>query len=434
MKKRVARLEKFYQDLMINQNIEKIKRNMKKMNNLKKNIFIKVVILFISNSLFSQSELKVGDIAPKINITDYISNIPNDKNFKDKFILLEFWATWCGPCLDQVPNLNKLQDKYKAKNDFVIISITDEKVDKVLRTLKRIPFKSVVVSDQTKQTIKNFGINAFPTTILIDDKGILKWIGNPETLNVMILNNFLNGNEISMHQNSDRPVMLISKNSTEIEELKTIDLGYKTTTINETMFSFSLFKGIENEGSGYLFDFNSEGNYQNWNQDLSTLISNLTNAFKNHIIIPKDQKDKLYSVFYKNSLFKNEKEERNKIINLLLNSLGLIENLTYKEESIYVLKIVDKKKLQEIFNEKGGKNGYNRTHFLIGNIKIEQMLNTVSKFYNTVIRDETGLLGKYDFILRNDSIENTIKDLELYGLTLGKSRARIPYYEYVYTR
>lgn len=86
MKKRVARLEKFYQDLMINQNIEKIKRNMKKMNNLKKNIFIKVVILFISNSLFSQSELKVGDIAPKINITDYISNIPNDKNFKDKFI------------------------------------------------------------------------------------------------------------------------------------------------------------------------------------------------------------------------------------------------------------------------------------------------------------------------------------------------------------
>lgn len=400
---------------------------------MKKNILYLVFIMFVSNSLFSQTKLKVGDIAPNIHITDYISNIPNDKNFKNKFILLEFWATWCGPCLDQVPNLNKLQEKYKSKNDFVLISITDEKVDKVLRTLKRIPFKSVVVSDQTKQTIKNFGINAFPTTILIDDKGILKWIGNPETLNDMILNDFLDGNEISMSQNSDRPVILISENSTKIEELKTIDLGYKTTTIDETMYSFSLFKGIENEGGGYLFDFNSEGNYQNWNQDLITLISNLTNAFKNHIIIPENQKDKLYSVFYKNSLFKNEKEERNKIKNLLLNSLSLKENLTYKEESIYVLKIVNKNKLQEIFNEKGGTDGYNRTHFLIANIKIEQMLNTMSRFYNTVIKGETGLLGNYDFILRNDSIENTIKDLEHYGLTLGKSKAKIPYYEYVST-
>ncbi|TDE46969.1 redoxin domain-containing protein [Flavobacterium rhamnosiphilum] len=404
---------------------------------MKKNILYIVAILFMSNSLFSQTKLKVGDIAPKINITDYISNVPSDKNFKNKFILLEFWATWCGPCLQGVPNLNKFQEKFKSNKDFVFISITDEKVDKVLRTVKRIPFKSVVVSDQTGQTIENFGIKAFPTTILIDDKGILKWIGNPETLNDLILNNFLNGKEISTSQNSNSdmpPPSLIVRNPTKIEEFNTIDLGYKTTTIDKTMYSFSVFKGNENEGGGYLFDFNNEGNYQNWNLDLISLISNLTNAFKNHIVIPENQKDKLYSIFYKNSLFKNEKEERNKIKNLLLNSLSLKEDLTYKEESIYVLKIVDKKKLQEIFNEEGRKDGYNRTHFLIGNIKIERMLNTMSRFYNTVINDETGLLGNYDFILRNDSIENTIKDLELYGLTLEKSKANTPYYEYVSTQ
>ncbi|PRZ22921.1 TlpA family protein disulfide reductase [Flavobacterium granuli] len=395
-----------------------------------------LLLLLIANTLFAQSIIKVGEKSPKIVITDYIQNIPKDTNLKNKFVLLEFWATWCGPCLDQVPNLNKLQEKYKSKKDFVLISITDEKTDKVLRTLKRIPFKSAVVSDQTGQTIKNFGIKAFPTTILIDDKGILKWIGHPETLNDVILNNFLNDKEISTSQNSysDIPPSPTSRNPTKIEELNAIDLGYKTTTIDETIYSFSLFKGNKNQGDAYLFDFNNEGNYQNWNQKLISIFSNLTDAFENNIVIPDDQKNKLYSVFYKNSLFKNEKEERNKIKNLLLNSLSLEENLTYKEESIYVLKIINKNKLQEIFNEKGGEDGYNKTHFMIANIKIGRMLNTVSRFYNIVIKDETGLLGNYDFILRNDSIENTIKDLELYGLTLEKSKANIPYYEYVSTQ
>ena len=397
---------------------------------MKKNPFL--VLFLISNFLFAQSTIKVGEKSPKIVITDYIQNVPKNTTLENKFILLEFWATWCGPCLDGVPKLNTIQDKFKSNKDFIIISITDEKVDKVLRTLKRIPFKSLVVSDQTGKTIKNFGINAFPTTVLIDDKGFIKWIGLPESLTDTILNSFLSKKDISLDIGSNKSAELIIRNPTKIEEFVPIDLGYKTTTIKETIFSFSLFKGSETEGKGLLFDFSTEGNFQNWNEDLLSILVNLTSGFKNHIIIPEDQKGKLYSVFYKNNLFTNEKEERAKIKNLLLNSLSLKENVTYKEEPIYVLKIVNKNKLQEIFNEKGGKNGYNKTHFMIANQKIQRMLSTMSLFYNTEIKDETGLGGNYDFILRNDSIENTRKDLELYGLTLEKLKGNIPYYEYLY--
>ena len=161
----------------------------------------------MSNSLFSQTELKVGDNAPTINITDYISNIPSDKNFKNKFILLEFWATWCGPCLEQVPHLNKLQEKYKLKKDFVFLSITDEKPEKVLKTLKKVPFNSIVISDQTRKTLKDFvekkyGFISLPTTVLIDNKGIIKWIGSPFVLNDIIIDKFINGKELKASDNS----------------------------------------------------------------------------------------------------------------------------------------------------------------------------------------------------------------------------------------
>ena len=120
-----------------------------------------------------------------INITDFIHNIPNDKSFEDKFIVIEFWATWCGPCLDAVPHLNELQEKFKLNNDLVFISMTDEKPEKIKATLDRIDFKTIVVSDQSKKThkdleVENDGVMMITLTDLIDNNGNVKWKGHPE--------------------------------------------------------------------------------------------------------------------------------------------------------------------------------------------------------------------------------------------------------------
>lgn len=258
---------------------------------MKNKILLIIITLLGSNGASSQNELVVGKMAPNINITDYIFNTPSDKNFKNKFILLEFWATWCGPCLEEVPSLNKFQEKFKSKKDFVFISITNEKPDKVLRTLKRIPFNSIVVSDQTGKTFKNFiedkdGSYSIPKTILIDNKGIVKWIGSPYDLNDLILDKFINMKELSVLDNSinNRPPDPIFIKPSED---KITDISYKMIYNEATLYSFTLLNGNKNEFNMNFNNLRAEGLYFDLNKNLISIISNLSNVLESQIILPK---------------------------------------------------------------------------------------------------------------------------------------------------
>jgi len=177
-----------------------------------KNILLILLVLIVSQHTFSQNKLKVGEKAPKLNITDYLQNTPNDKSLENKYILLEFWATWCQTCLEEVPNLNKTQERFKDRKDLVFVSITDESPEKTKKTLERVKFNSIVVSDQTRKAFNDFvadnkGEIVLPKTVLIDNKGIVRWIGKPYTINDVVINKFLEGKEIleSDNSRSERP-------------------------------------------------------------------------------------------------------------------------------------------------------------------------------------------------------------------------------------
>lgn len=401
---------------------------------MKNKILLIIITLLGSNVASSQNELVVGKMAPNINITDYIFNTPSDKNFKNKFILLEFWATWCGPCLEEVPRLNKFQEKFKSKKDFVFISITNEKPDKVLRTLKRIPFNSIVVSDQTGKTFKNFiedkdGSYSIPKTILIDNKGIVKWIGSPYDLNDLILDKFINMKGLSVLDNSINnrpPDPIFIKPSEE----KITDIAYKMIYNEATLYSFTLLNGNKNEFNMNFNNLRAEGLYFDLNKNLISIISNLSNVLESQIILPENLKEQNYSLFFKNKNFITENESKLDIKINLLKSLHLTENVIHKNTDVYVLKVKNKNKLEEIINETEVKNGYNGTHFLFSNVDIDVTIKSISFYYKIIIKDKTNLKGKYDFILKNNSLEDMIKDLEIYGLSLDKINEDVEFYKY----
>ncbi|RZK68953.1 MAG: redoxin domain-containing protein [Pedobacter sp.] len=131
----------------------------------------------------SNAQVKVGEKAPELVIKEWIKNVPKSKDLKGKFIVIDFWATWCAPCLETVPHFNKLIEQNKSRNDLVFLALTDEKRDKVDFLLKRVSFSAAVVSDPSRKIFDDYKIDRIPTCVIIDDKNQIKWVGHSGILN-----------------------------------------------------------------------------------------------------------------------------------------------------------------------------------------------------------------------------------------------------------
>jgi thiol-disulfide isomerase/thioredoxin len=74
------------------------------------------------------ASIKPGDVAPKLQVAEWVKGTPINEFEKGKVYLVEYWATWCGPCIGNIPHLNQLQKKY-GKDGLVIIGMTNPDVD-----------------------------------------------------------------------------------------------------------------------------------------------------------------------------------------------------------------------------------------------------------------------------------------------------------------
>ena len=173
-----------------------------KLNQMRTILSLLILLTSFSNEINAQKLIRlqkkmIGKHIENVHFTDYIENVPKDKQFNKKFKVLEFWATWCKPCLEAVPHLNQLKSEFKNQNNLVFLSITHESPEKIKKTLDKIKFETIVVSDQTKKIhnelkIEYKGMMALPRTVLIDDMNRVIWYGAPDELNKEIITKFLN--------------------------------------------------------------------------------------------------------------------------------------------------------------------------------------------------------------------------------------------------
>ena len=223
-----------------------------------KNIIF-LFFLIYSNSICGQKKLSQHDPSPHINITEWIANTPSNKNIKNKYIVLEFWATWCAPCLKYVPHLNSLKEKFENEEDLLFLSITNEEVGKVKKILKYKIFQTTVVTDTTNQTLKNFnnyndGIIELPLTVLINKENKIFWIGKPSELSEEHILSLL-GNDVKINtaQNKYENLPLNYKGSftkfMEIAKNNEIDYYFE---LEESKFSYPFIYSKVNKNLFYL--------------------------------------------------------------------------------------------------------------------------------------------------------------------------------------
>lgn len=132
----------------------------------------------------------LGETAPEIvDIDKWMpGNAQTLANLRGKVILLDFWATWCAPCIDAFPSLVEWHEKYE-KDGFVIIGMTryygeiqrmtaDIPTEiKYLESFKKthgLPYEIAVAKGQANQI--NYGALSIPTTVLIDRKGVVRYV------------------------------------------------------------------------------------------------------------------------------------------------------------------------------------------------------------------------------------------------------------------
>ena len=113
---------------------------------------------------------KTGESFTKIKTNDMYGNKINTKNLKGKIIAVNYWYTTCVPCISEIPELNKIADKYKNDSSVVFISIAKDDKNTIEQFLKLHPFKYAIIDDGSFITSEN-NINSFPTHVVVDQNG-----------------------------------------------------------------------------------------------------------------------------------------------------------------------------------------------------------------------------------------------------------------------
>lgn len=138
-----------------------------------------IVLLFVSMLGFAQKKQMwaksyIDQKAPSIETIQWLTDKPK---LDDKFILIDFWATWCKPCKNGIPHMNAYSKEFK--DDLVVVGISAESEAKVKRMKTPvIDYYSALDTNGTLNTL--YGINGIPHVVLVDPEGIVRWEGFPE--------------------------------------------------------------------------------------------------------------------------------------------------------------------------------------------------------------------------------------------------------------
>jgi peroxiredoxin len=95
---------------------------------------------------------------------------------RGRVVLVNFWATWCGPCRQEMPHLNKLYEKYKSSG-FVLLGVNvDDDTRQAAGVADKLGVKFPVLPDADKRVSKQYDLSAMPSTVLIDRDGKVRYL------------------------------------------------------------------------------------------------------------------------------------------------------------------------------------------------------------------------------------------------------------------
>lgn len=145
-------------------------------------IFLFLCAVFVWCDLKAQgNKITVGSIAPEIKLPTPKGESVSLSSLRGNLVLIDFWASWCAPCIEEQPELKKLYSKYSHSNGvvgkFEIFGVSlDSKKDAWEKSIRKLNIKWIQVSDLkfwTSPVAKAYDIQELPYNVLLDEKGVV---------------------------------------------------------------------------------------------------------------------------------------------------------------------------------------------------------------------------------------------------------------------
>jgi len=381
--------------------------------------------LFIALLLYNQAfaQVKNQEQVPNLKF-ETILNAKVKKaelqQLKGKVVWIEFWATWCGPCLSAMPHLQKLQAKYK--DQLQVITVTDETEDRIKQFLKAKPSNLWFAIDTARSLVDLFPHRLIPHSVLISPTGKLIAGTLPENITEHVIDSLLNGKEVRLPEKKDNLTRDFIK-----------DYFYAEDTVRNRFLIQPEIKG----GPGMMVTFLDKPAFAGRrltfvNVGLGSIYSKAFGDFPYERTINKAEKDK-DEVFCLDIIVKEKKDLIPTLKNELLKKFDVKARTEKQLKEVYVLKITDQKKFNAIARNKSGNRTYLSMHGRIDQesitmIDFADFLESFGTFKSLVI-DETNnkekLDIKFSFQPENpSSLTNKLNDM---GLTLEKTKREVEF-------
>jgi peroxiredoxin len=132
--------------------------------------------LFLTLWLTAATAVAPSSKAPDFTLKSLQGENVRLKEYRGQVVLVNFWASWCGPCRQEMPLLDRIQKRYEPAG-FTVLGVNVEgKRDKAMKIAKKVNVSFPLLIDQEQQVSEAYGVDAMPFTVLVDRDGRVAYI------------------------------------------------------------------------------------------------------------------------------------------------------------------------------------------------------------------------------------------------------------------